>query len=151
VLGNALASRLGRMVGTGTLLVAIALVAAAGWLLFGLSSNRWAAGALLVAISTALSVFNVIGVSLRQGIVPDRLVGRVVAAYRTVGYGAIPAGALLGGILARTLGLRAPYLAGAAVIATAALLALPVINDRAVRAAREDAAGDPVTAAGDAS
>jgi predicted MFS family arabinose efflux permease len=151
VLGNALASRLGRMVGTGTLLVAIALLAAAGWLLFGLSSNRWAASALLVAISTALSIFNVIGVSLRQGIVPDRLVGRVVAAYRTVGYGAIPAGALLGGVLGRTLGLRAPYLAGAAVIAAAALLALPVINDRAVQAAREDATADPMTAAGEAS
>ncbi len=157
VLGNALASRLGRLVGTGTLLVAVALVTAAGWLMFGLSSNRWVAVTLLVAISTALSVFNVIGVSLRQGIVPDRLVGRVVAAYRTVGFGAIPVGALLGGVLARSLGLRAPYLAGAAVIAAGALLALPVINDRAVQAARADAQreregeGDPVPAAGDAS
>jgi MFS family permease len=150
VLGNAVASRLGRMVGTGTLLVAMPLVAAAGWLVFGLSSSPWGAGALLVAISTAFSVFNVIGVSLRQGIVPDHLVGRVVAAFRTVGYGAIPAGALLGGVVGRTLGLRAPYLAGAAVIATAALLAMPVIDDRAVHAARATAEGDPVSATGDA-
>ncbi len=75
----------------------------------------------------------------------------MVAAFRTVGYGAIPAGALLGGVVGRALGLRAPYLAGAAVIATAALLALPVINDRGVHAARADAEGDPVSAAGDAS
>lgn len=155
VLGSTLATRLGRLVGTGTLLVAMALVIAAAWLGFGVNSSAWVAAALLVVNSTAGMVFNVVGVSLRQRMVPDPLMGRVVAAYRTLGYGAIPLGALLGGVLGRTFGLRAPYLLGGALIAVAALLALPVINDRAVQAARDategaTAAADGPTPAADA-
>ncbi len=77
----------------------------------------------------------------------------MVAAYRTLGYGAIPLGAVLGGVLGRIFGLRAPYLLGGALIAVAALLAVPVINDRAVQAARDAtesaaAADRPTPAAG---
>jgi MFS family permease len=136
VLGSALAARLGSVVGTGSLLVAMALVDACSWLGFGLNSNRWTAGALLVVNSTAGMVFNVVGVSLRQSLVPDPLIGRVVAAYRTLGYGAIPVGTLLGGVLGTTLGLRAPYLLGGVLIAVTGLLALPAVNDRTVAAAR---------------
>lgn len=63
----------------------------------------------------------------------------MVAAYRTIGYGAIPLGSLLGGVIGRTFGLRAPYLFGGALIVVSTLLALPVVNDRAVQAAREAA------------
>ena len=62
------------------------------------------------------AVFGVVGVSLRQAIVPDCLMGRVVSAFRILGYGAVPVGAILGGVVARTLGLRAPFLLGAAVL-----------------------------------
>jgi MFS family permease len=89
---------------------------------------------------TAGMVFNVVGVSLRQSLVPDPLIGRVVAAYRTLGYGAIPVGTLLGGVLGTTLGLRAPYLLGGVLIAVTGLLALPAVNDRTVAAARRLAA-----------
>ena len=76
--------------------------------------------------------------SLRQAIVPDRLMGRVVGAIRLVGFGTIPLGALLGGLVARTLGLRAPYLLGAAVLAVAALAAAPHITTPAIEAARSE-------------
>jgi hypothetical protein len=46
----------------------------------------------------------------------------------------------LGGVLGTTLGLRAPYLLGGALIAVTALLAPPVVNDRTVAAARRIAA-----------
>jgi MFS family permease len=141
VLGSVLAARIGRRVGTGTLLVATALVGAASWLGFGVNSVAWVGGALLVVNSTCAMVFNVVGVSLRQGLVPDHLIGRVVAAYRTLGYGAIPLGALLGGVIGKTLGLRAPYLFGGALVAVAALASVPVVNDRSVQAARDAALG----------
>jgi hypothetical protein len=67
-------------------------------------------------------VWNVTLLSLRQAIVPDRLMGRVVGAIRLIGFGSIPVGALLGGLVARALGLRAPFLLGAAVLVLAALL-----------------------------
>jgi hypothetical protein len=91
---------------------------------------------MLALVGGGSMVFNVVGVSLRQAIVPDRLIGRVVSTYRMLGYGANPLGALLGGVVGRALGVRAPFLLGAAVLATSGLLALPVVNNRAIQAAR---------------
>ncbi len=51
-------------------------------------------------------VFNITQISLRQAITPDRLQGRMNAVMRFVLWGAIPLGALLGGVLATTIGLR---------------------------------------------
>jgi predicted MFS family arabinose efflux permease len=64
--------------------------------------------------------------------------GRVVGAIRLIGFGSIPIGALLGGVVARELGLRAPFLLGAAVLAMAALAAAPVVTTGAIRAARAE-------------
>jgi MFS family permease len=146
LLGSVLATRVGRVLGTGTLLLAMALVDAAAWFGFGLVGNPLLGGALLVLSGTAGMILNIVGVSLRQALVPDHLIGRVVAAYRTLGYGAIPLGSLLGGVVGTTLGLRAPYLLGGALIALAALASLPVISNRAVRAAREAAAASELAA-----
>jgi hypothetical protein len=63
----------------------------------------------------------VIAVSHRQRVVPDRLLGRLNAAYRLLAYGALPVGALCAGVLARYAGIRAPYLAGAALVGALAL------------------------------
>ncbi|HZD69064.1 MAG TPA: hypothetical protein VFA45_09175 [Actinomycetes bacterium] len=42
------------------------------------------------------------------------------SAVSTLGDGAIPLGSLLGGVIGKTLGLRAPYLFGGALIAVSA-------------------------------
>jgi MFS family permease len=89
------------------------------------------------------AVFNVVGVSLRQAIVPDRLIGRVVSAFRMLGYGAVPVGAILGGVVGQVFGVRAPFLFGAAVLAATGLLALPVVNRGTVQAARIEARATP--------
>jgi hypothetical protein len=78
--------------------------------------------------------------SLRQAIVPDRLIGRVVSTFRMLGYGAVPIGALLGGVVGRALGVRAPFPLGAAILTASGLLALPVVNNRSIQAARIAAA-----------
>jgi predicted MFS family arabinose efflux permease len=52
-------------------------------------------------------VFNITQISLRQAITPDRLQGRMNSVMRFILWGAIPLGALLGGGLAVTIGLRA--------------------------------------------
>ena len=78
------------------------------------------ASPVLVGISLAVSgvamvLWNVVTVSLRQRITPDRLLGRMNAAYRLVGWGTMPIGAFLGGALAEGLGLRPTFLVAAAV------------------------------------
>ena len=50
--------------------------------------------------------YSINAVILRQAIIPDRLQGRVNATIRVISYGAIPLGALLGGLLANWYSLR---------------------------------------------
>jgi MFS family permease len=71
-------------------------------------------GASMVATGVAIVLWNVVTVSLRQRITPDRLLGRMNAGYRLVGWGTMPLGALIGGTLAETLGLRGAFLVAAA-------------------------------------
>jgi len=136
VLGSLTATRLSRHAGSATLLLSAALVRAVAWLVFGVVSNPWVAGAMLGISGITGAVFGVVGISLRQAIVPDPLMGRVVSAFRMLGYGAVPVGAILGGVVAQALGLRAPFLLAAAVLVVAAAMALPAVNARAVAAAR---------------
>lgn len=144
-LGSLLAVRVGRLVGTGTIIVGGVLVAAAMSLGIGLASSAWTVGALLAVEGLALTIDNVMGASLRQAIVPDALMGRVVATSWLITLGIMPLGGVLGGVLGRTLGLRAPFLLGAAVLAVTALLALPLVNNRTVHAARVAAGVAPST------
>jgi MFS family permease len=85
-------------------------------------------------------LWNVVTVSLRQRITPDRLLGRMNAAYRLVGWGTMPIGALLGGVLAEWLGLRPAFLV-AALITLATLAGFRWVTEEAV--ARAEAAGAP--------
>jgi MFS family permease len=137
--GSLLAHRVAERVPPGPLIVGGVLAGAAAMAAFGLASNPWPAGAAYAAAGFVWGVWNVTLLSLRQAIVPDPLMGRVVGAIRLIGFGSIPIGALLGGVVARSLGLRAPFLLGAAVLAVAALAAAPVVTTGAIRAARADA------------
>jgi hypothetical protein len=50
--------------------------------------------------------------------------------------GMLPLGAVLGGILGRSLGLRAPFFVTGAALLVMALVAIPVVTTRAIEAAR---------------
>jgi hypothetical protein len=66
------------------------------------------------AASFAALITAVIGPSLRQAIVPQRLQGRVVGAIRSVIRGIVPLGSLTAGVLATTIGIRHTLFAAAA-------------------------------------
>jgi MFS family permease len=97
-------------------------------------------GASLVVSGLGMMLWNVVTVSLRQRITPDRLLGRMNASYRLVGWGTMPIGALLGGALATWLGLRPTFLV-AAVITLAVLVGFRWVTAEAV--ARAEAAEAP--------
>jgi predicted MFS family arabinose efflux permease len=82
----------------------------------------------------------VITVSFRQAVVPQDIFGRVNSVYRLLGWGGISVGALLGGFLARSFGLTAPFWFAAAVLAVMFLLTLPLVNNRTVAEARAGSA-----------
>jgi len=135
VLGSVLATRVSRLIGPGTVLPAALLGMALAMAGFGVTSDPLVGGAMLAIQGAMGTMFNVVAVTLRQAAVPDHMTGRVVATNRLIVFGTIPLGNVLGGVLGRTVSLRAPFLGGAVVLAVTTLLALPVINNRTVRAA----------------
>jgi MFS family permease len=136
-LGAIVASRISGRFGSGPTIVAAIALAAVTNLVIGAASNAFLVGAMLMLLSVSGVVWNILTTSLRQSVVPDRLLGRVNSAHRFVAWGAIPLGALLGGFLARSFGLRVPFFVAAAVLAVVALGALGVFRSRSLRVRAE--------------
>jgi MFS family permease len=84
--------------------------------------------------------WNVVTVSLRQRIVPERLLGRLNASYRLVAWGTMPVGAALGGLLAETFGLRSVF-AVTACLSLALVVCMPELTNAKLDAA--EAAAEP--------
>jgi predicted MFS family arabinose efflux permease len=100
-----------------------------------LTRNPWVAGGLPTLFGLFVVTFNVIMGSLRQQLIPDRLLGRVISAFRLFSYGSVPLGALFGGVVASRFGLPAPFLVAGVALPLMALLALPFVNRRTVEQA----------------
>ena len=64
----------------------------------------------------------VVVITARQRSVPSRLLGRAQGAMRTLVWGAATVGALLGGVLADSLGDRAPFVLAAACYAVGGII-----------------------------
>ena len=128
-------------VGRAPVLWASLVVFAAVPALISVTGVVWLVGALLLVSGVAIVSWNVVTVSLRQSIIPDALLGRVNSAYRFVGWGAIPIGALLGGLLADAFGLRAAFVGGAALAVVSLPLALGTVTGERITQARDGAQG----------
>lgn len=81
-----------------------------------------------------ISIWNVITVSLRQRITPVRLLGRMNSAYRLVGWGTMPVGAAVGGLLAQSFGVRSVFLI-MGVLVSALLAGMIWVTESRMRAA----------------
>jgi MFS family permease len=90
--GSLLATRLSRQLGPGRVLIASAFIFGATTFGTGLTTSPLVAGALLGILGLAINLRNVIVVSLRQAIVPDRLVGRINATFQLFSMGMLPLG-----------------------------------------------------------
>ncbi len=120
LVGALCAGRLAERIGLGpTMLLGKSLWAIGGLMvpLAGLAGRNLPfafIGQLLAGIGTTIYIINQI--SLRQALTPVRLLGRVTAARRFLLFGTASLGALLGGFLGSTIGLRATLFAGAAAV-----------------------------------
>jgi MFS family permease len=120
--GALLARRVSSWLGRRWAMTAGALVLALGQLVLGLAPNALVATIGLFVATVGVSVFSVVGRSLRQAVSPDRILGRVVTSFRLIGFGALPLGAVLAGALAGETSVRLPYIVGAGIVAAAAWL-----------------------------
>ena len=117
ILGSVLAPRLSARWGTGPTMAAATIVAALALVFAGAVPRLWALGLAYFVAGGAVLVWNVLVMSLRQSIIPRRLLGRVHGTWRTLLWGVMPIGSLVGGLLGR-IDLRVPFLVGGA-LATA--------------------------------
>ncbi len=88
----------------------------------GLAPNAYVFVAIAVVMGFTISVWNILLMSLYQSLIPAHLYGRIHGARRTIVWGLMPIGSLLGGVIARG-GLRLPFLIGGAVATLISILA----------------------------
>jgi MFS family permease len=133
-----LTARLGRI----RVLWAAAACGPAMCLLLGVFPELWAAGLLFVGLSAGVTVWNVLSMSLRQAMIPDEYLGRVLSAYRMALWGGVPVGALLGGLVASATSVPRVFLISGAAQMAVALLTYRVIkrNREAIEAAYDTSA-----------
>ncbi|WP_214325401.1 MFS transporter [Nonomuraea sediminis] len=136
--GTAAAARLESRFGPTALLRTGLVVECLTHLVLALTRSPWVAGATMAVFGVHAMVWGVVVAGVRQRAVPDRLQGRVGSVYSLFDVGGAALGTLLGGVLARGLGLTGPYWvafgAMAVIIATAwKPLAVRSTGDRAAR------------------
>ncbi|WP_027945089.1 MFS transporter [Amycolatopsis taiwanensis] len=138
VVGSFVAHYLERLLGRARTLVLSFL---AGTLVAGVpavTANAYLIGITFFVGGAGVLVSNVVTVTLRQRITPDRLLGRVNSSHRLVAWGTKPLGAAVGGVLAQLLGLRAVFgIMG--LVSLAALALLTGVTDQAMETAERDA------------
>lgn len=143
LLGALGAARVSTRVGMERLVVGALLVGGVGWLLVPA-----AAGSLPLVLAVLLlgrlltsagaMAYDISAVTLRQTVTPADVLGRVLASSRFVGAGVAPLGALAGGALGATLGLRQTLAlaAGARLIASLAVWLAPSWRGQRLRSTR---------------
>ena len=138
LLGSLVAERVERRIGRARSLV---LTLVGGAVLVGApaaTANPFLIGAAFFVGGVTIAVWNVITVSLRQRVTPDRLLGRLNSAYRLLAWGSRPLGAVAGGVLAEVFGLRAVF-AVMAVLTLGLVIGMTRLTDEAMEAAERDA------------
>ena len=109
LVGAFTAGWISRRYGVGQTLVWTSVAVGPSLLLIPLAPMSFPVPVLVVALMLfgfSGVVYNITQISLRQAITPERLQGRMNSVMRFIVWGVLPLGALLGGLLASTVGLR---------------------------------------------
>jgi MFS family permease len=129
-LGPATTMRLGLVIESSTHLV------------LALARSPYLVGAVFALFGFHAMTWSVISVSLRQELIPSRLLGRVNSAYAVFGFGSLSLGAVAGGVLAARYGLTAPFWCSFVAMSLLTLACWPILSTRAMAQARVQAAGE---------
>ena len=115
IFGGLLGDRIGDRLGHRRALLGSYALFGVTELLTGLVPVVWMVVLTSLLMGVASNVWNIITVSMRQRVIPAELFGRVNSAYRWIGTGSIGLGSLIGGQIAYSTNLRAPFLVGGAI------------------------------------
>ena len=142
ILGSLLAPRLRRFPLRFVLSLSVLGSGLTTWLMSG-ASHPAIVASLAAASLGFVMIWNVLTVALRQRMIPNDRLGRVGASYRFLVFLGMPFGALVGGLLANALSIRAAIFVSGSVLVFIALVIPTLLRDadrvgwvRAVRGAR---------------
>ncbi|UYN83578.1 MAG: MFS transporter [Microcella sp.] len=121
LLGTLVASRLAGRFRLGPVMAAMNLLSGIFLLFVGVFPVPYIAVVLFALGAATTTVWNILMMSLRQSIIPGRLLGRVHGTWRTLLWGSIPIGTMLGGLLS-IIDLTVPWIVGGAGIIVLALI-----------------------------
>jgi MFS family permease len=122
IAGSLVTAELKRRFHSGPVMAWSTLVTGLGLLSIGLWPQVWVAAVANALVAGAIVSWNVLVMSLRQSIIPGRLFGRVQGTWRTLLWGAMPIGSLLGGAIGR-IDLALPFTVGGGLTALLAVVA----------------------------
>jgi MFS family permease len=106
IAGTLIEEHLERRIGRSNVMFTTVTVVGVTYLIPVFTAEPAVIAAGMVAQGAVFMMWNIVTVSLRQRMTPDRLLGRVNATYRLFAWGAMPVGAIVGGLVAELLGLR---------------------------------------------
>ncbi|MEO6504233.1 MAG: MFS transporter [Jatrophihabitantaceae bacterium] len=136
--GALLCGRLTTRFAAGPLMICSLALAALGAAVLPLSHSAISFGAGLFLAYAGAVIYNIVQITLRQLVTPERLLNRANATLRFIEWGTLPLGAAVGGMLVAPLGLRGVLAAAAAVCA---LSMIPALFSAEVRSAGRLAEG----------
>lgn len=121
LVGSVVAAPIARRLGSGRTMAIANLVAIVPLIFAGLFPSLWMTGAVFFVTSAGVVVWNIHVMSLRQSIIPGRLLGRVHGSWRTVLWGSMPLGSVIGGFIGR-IDLALPFIVGGGAATVAAIV-----------------------------
>lgn len=136
-LGGLAAASAGKRFGPGTVMIVGKAGVGAAVLVLGLVANAWVAAVMMMVTGALMTAEKVVVSTLRQQIVPDELLGRVLSSSRLVGMIGGPVGAALGGVLASAFGVQVSYVVAGVFLILVTLVFCPALNNRALAASRQ--------------
>lgn len=135
LLGVALAPRIAARAGLGRTVILGGFIFGVGATGAGLATGYWAVIPFGVAMA-GVSINQVAFVTLRQRLTPPHLLGRVIAASRTIAWGGIPVGLMIGTPIGEFVGLRPLFVgSGLMIAAVAAVMVVGPLWSTEARAA----------------
>ena len=129
IVGSLVASRVVDTIGVSATMIMFFAIATTCYLVTGTTSQPVVAGAANAGFTLVAVIWNVITVSFTQRVVPGHLMGRVGGVNRWFAFGAMPLGAIGGGLLVQWLtpiagqqwAVRSPFLLSGVIFAVTGL------------------------------
>ncbi|MFD5326746.1 MFS transporter [Streptomyces sp. NPDC127092] len=150
LVGALLSERFIGWLGVGPTLIAAVALPGIGFLLLATVDGNSLGAAVLAAVATfigffGIPVWDVTVISFRQAITPEHLQGRVNATVRSLSWGTLALGSLMGGALATALGLRETVVLSAIGLFVPSLIVLlsPVRRMRRLPEESDDTPAEP--------